>query len=454
MTLTPSTGAPRPLALTRWFAGVGALLIALFSIAMSAVLSHFLATRMLERDAALSRDFVQSIADIQQVAGFLEHPVGTPAPSSSEFFSHVAAMPDVLRANIYGADRRLRWSSRSELIGQTFADNDELDDALKGEVVVHRDEAGRDAPKAEHRGLRPAPHGFIENYLPIRGADGRQLVAVVELYRQPDALFDAIDSGQRLIWLTGALGGLGLFMLLLGFVRRTERAMQRQQARLVDAEAMAIVGELTAAVAHSIRNPLGSIRSTAELQRELQGDPGGEQAELIRNVDRIEHLVRTLLQYAADPREHQSSADVAAVLRDAARRIAPQLAQQGTALVLEIDDGAGLVGTDPVVLAQVFNSLLSNAAEACGRGDTVTLRTQAAAGLIHVEVADTGGGIDSGGLDEVFEPFYTTKARGLGMGLPMARRIVNRLAGRLQIDSQPGRGTHVHLHLPRRSESP
>src|SRR6185369_15857901 len=102
-------------------------------------------------------------------------------------------------------------------------------------------------------------------------------------------------------------------------------ALNQQQQRLVEAETMAVIGELSAAVAHSIRNPLVSIRTSAELQREIGGDADGVHAEIMRNVDRIEHLVRTLLTYAGDPAERQASADLGAVLREAAQRFAPGL---------------------------------------------------------------------------------------------------------------------------------
>ena len=440
-------GGTRRFALTRWFAVVGALAIGLFGLGMGWLLTGYLATSMLVRDAALSRDFVQSIANVQQVAGFFRGPQAVPGRSTTEFFSHVAVMPDVLRANVYAPDRRVLWSSRPELIGQVFAANDELDRALRGEVVVHLDVKGKHAPKAEHQGLGARTSGYIENYLPVFDELGH-VVGVIELYRQPVALFAAIRSGQRLIWLGAAAGGVALFAVLLWFVRRTDQTLQDQQRRLVDAEAFAIVGELSAGVAHSIRNPLVSIRTSAELQRELTGDPDGDHAETMRNVDRIEHLVRTLLTYVAEPADRHASADLGAVLREASHRFAPDLQAHGKQLEVEIAADLGSVAADPVVLAQVFNSLLANSAEATDRGDRVSLHARRDGAQAQVELRDSGSGIEPAQLQNIFKPFYTTKPRGMGLGLPLVRRIVLRLGGRIDIDSQPGEGTVVRLRLP------
>lgn len=445
----PAGAGERRFALTRWFAVVGALSIGLFSGGMGWLLSGFLATRMLERDAAVSRDFVQSIANIQQIAGFFASAQGTPAPSVTEFFAHVAAMPDVIRANIYAPDRRVLWSSRPELIGKTFGANDELDRALTGQVVVNReDEEAHEASKAEHQGLSGREPQYVENYLPVYEEHSQRLIGVIEVYRRPDALFEAIASGQRLMrW--GALGGgLFLFLTLVWFVRRTERVLDEQRHRLVEAETLAAVGEMSAAVAHSIRNPLVSIRTSAELQRESGHDEHGVNAEIMHNVDRIENLVRTLLSYARDPADRLARADLGQVLREAAQRFSPDLEARGGRLETALADELGTVVGDPVVLAQVFNSLLANAAEATAAGGRVRLAASCQGGRVRIDVGDSGSGIEPEHLPEIFKPFFTTKPRGMGLGLPLARRIVQRLGGSIDVESRSGEGTVVTLFLP------
>jgi two-component system, NtrC family, sensor histidine kinase HydH len=435
-------------ALTRWFAAAGALAIGVFSVAMGGLLSSYLETRMLERDAAISRDFVQSIVNIQQVAGFFAAPAHGADASVAEFFAHVAAMPDVLRANVYAPDRRVLWSSRSELIGQTFGANDELDEALLGHVVVNREDEEHDDRKAEHQGLARSANDYVENYLPVYDEPSRRLIGVVELYRHPSALFAAIREGQLRVWLGSAGGGLFLFGVLVWFVRRTERALQEQQQRLVEADTLAIVGEISAAVAHSIRNPLVSIRTSAELQREIKGEEGGVHTEVMRNVDRIENLVRTLLSYAGEPLDRQASCDLAAVLDEAAGRFEPDMQAQGKVFERDIRAQLGTVGVDAMVLAQVFNSLLANAVEATRAADRIRVAAWREQNLAWVEVTDGGAGIEAGAMRDIFKPFFTTKPRGLGLGLALARRIVRRLGGDIEVHSVAGQGTRVRVRLP------
>jgi len=437
------------LRLMRWFAFSGAAAISVFSLAMALALGEFLASRMLIRDAEVSREFVQSVINTQRVALVFKSRSAADSQAFNEFFAHLAAMPGVLRANAYATDRSVLWSSDSALIGRKFADNDELDDALAGRVVVHRARPPGNGPaKAELANLSGHADDYVENYLPVFDVGGGAPIGVVELYRNPVALFDAIRSGQKLVWWNAAGGGLFLFATLMWFVRHAEHALREQRARLVDAEALAIVGELSAAVAHSIRNPLGSIRSSAELQRELHTDTQDAMDDIMRGVDRIDRLVSTLLSYAADPAEREASAEVDGVLASARARFEAELASQGKRFIYDVAPALGSVAADPVLLAQVLNSLLANAIEATGAGDSVSLRARRAGRRLQIEVADSGSGIGAASAEQLFKPFFTTKPRGLGMGLALVRRVVLRLGGSIELLPQAERGTLVRIELP------
>ena len=168
----------------------------------------------------------------------------------------------------------------------------------------------------------------------------------------------------------------------------------------------------------------------------------------MRNVDRIEHLVRTLLTYANGPSQHQAKTDLAMVLVDAAGRFAPDLELQGKRLETDFGSDLGSVGADPVVLSQIFNSLLANALEATQSGDQVRLSALREGNRARIELGDSGAGIENGRVAEIFRPFYTTKPRGLGLGLALTRRIVERLGGEISVASRVGLGTVILLYLP------
>jgi two-component system sensor histidine kinase HydH len=182
------------------------------------------------------------------------------------------------------------------LSGRRFANNPELEQALSGTLVseISRLE-GNDKP--EHIALAAGATGyFIEAYFPMR-LDG-EVVGVVELYKMPTALETAISRGDRIIEGAAALAGLVLFATLYWIVRRGALQIQRQQADLLRMDALAAVGQMASAIAHSLRNPLAGIRSSAELLR-LE-HPGTRPApdEIIGEVDRLNEYVRELMEYA------------------------------------------------------------------------------------------------------------------------------------------------------------
>jgi signal transduction histidine kinase len=253
------------------------------------------------------------------------------------------------------------------------------------------------------------------------------------------------------VWASALVSGLVLYLSTLGLVRKASRLMQEQQNALVENEALALVGEIAASVAHSIRNPLASIRSGAELQKEL----GHMEPEMVRDmahetvghVDRIEHLVRTLLNYTKDPTEVQGSADVAQTLKLARERFEPVFTAQGKKLELRLAGPLPPVHGESVLITQVVNSLIANALEATSSGDQVVVSAERQGPSIQMEVADTGPGIEPERLADVFKPFHTTKAHGLGMGLALVRRTLERLGGAIELQSRPGL-TRAIVRLP------
>ncbi len=449
----PSTKDTSEFRLMRWFSLTSLVAMALFSVGMALLLDHFIQQRMLRHDAELSRDFVQSVVQSQRVAQqFVPSQPGRQSLEFAEFFSHVAAIPDVLRANVYTPDQRVLWSSNEALIGRAFPDNDELVRALAGEIVVERgikdDHTG--APKQEHIYIEKEREHFVENYLPVYADASRtgRPVGVVELYRVPKALNKTLAEAHELVWSGAAVGGLFLYLSTLSLVHRASRVMQEQRAKLIDAQASVMVGEIAAAVAHSIRNPLASIRSSAELQREV-GELSPESAgETMQHVDRIEHLLRSLLSYTNDPTDGQGKTDVAVLLDEIWVRHAVAFGSQGKQLEIDVEPDLATVALAPLLVGQALNSLLSNALEATERGGVVRIKAYAARNQVCVDVHDNGAGMDPVQLGQVFKPFFTTKPRGLGMGLTLVRRILARQGGGIEIDSQPGQGTRVRLHLP------
>jgi two-component system sensor histidine kinase HydH len=444
--------APREFDLLRWFSRASLAAAIVVSVLLAFGLTRVVDSLLLRHDAEVGRQFVQSLAETTSASRHLSDTddAGRQAVLAT-FLARVAALPDVLRANLYDRSGVVVWSSDAAMIGRHYEDNDELEASLRGETIVERGplETG---DKAEHVALgHPGTH-YVESYLPLyetgpAAAQPRRVIWIVELYRVPTELNATLRDAAFAVWTGAFLGGLLLYVALLGVVRKANGQLQAQRERLVEAESMARAGEIAASVAHSIRNPLASIRSTAELQLEL-GEPHPEASrETIAQVDRIEHLIRALLTYVQQSAEVRGRTPVAPLMRSVKERFESSFQAQGKTLQVRIEPALPDVRGEEIAIAQVLHSLLSNALEATRAGDRVTLAASHAGPMVQLEVCDPGIGIAASRMAEIFKPFATTKPRGLGMGLALARRTLDRLGGRIELTSGAGQ-TCARVQLP------
>jgi two-component system sensor histidine kinase HydH len=431
-----------------WFAVAGSAVIAALTLVSAVLMSGFLTTTMLDREIAVTQEFLQSIIATEGYGDRVFADDGGHASEAlKEFADHLRAMPEILRANLYSTDRRIVWSSDQALTGRRFDNNPELEQALSGTLVSEVSRLqGNDKP--EHVALAAGATGyFIEAYLPMwRGAD---VIGVVELYKMPTALEAAISRGDRIIEGSAALAGLVLFTTLYWIVRRGALLIQRQQADLLRMDALAAVGQMASAVAHSLRNSLASILGAAELL--LLEHPGTRPApdKIIGEVDRLNEYVRELMEYARNDAVSLQRVDPLDVVCGMLSRQRAALERAGVEVT--IDDKRRVhrpVEVDPPMLGQAMTSIVTNAIEASPRGGRLHIALSDLDGR-HTEISftDSGRGIPAALLARVSEPFFTTKQRGLGLGLTLARRIVERFNGSLDILSPEHSGAVMRISL-------
>jgi signal transduction histidine kinase len=440
--------------LTRWFATTGLAAIALLAIFGALLLSRLFEARLLEQEGRITMQFVQGVIDVEAAATYFDRAQPGAPQYMEQLLAHIARSPDVLRTNLYSRERRIIWSSEPSLTGRSFADepNPELDAALAGRLEIHEEEGHEDGEaKAEHSNLLEEEEDrFIELYVPVWDVGRGRVVGAVELYRSSRLLRDSIASGVKLIWL-GALGAAALlFVSLLPLVRRADSMIRDQQQRIVETETLAAMGDLGSAVAHGVRNPLAVIRTSAELVRDGKGDAGREAAaDIMDQVDRLEHWVRELLTYVHLPAGERKPVDLRIAARDCLDRFAVEMRRRGVVGASTLPEDLPPVRGDPTLLGQVFGSLVANAVEAMPHGGRLEVRgMRADEGFVRIEIRDTGAGMSEEQLSRALKPFHTTKAQGLGVGLPLARRIVERMGGRIRLSSRLGEGTTVELDLP------
>ena len=448
-----TTRNPAGFSLSRWFMTVGVVALAVLALLGAWLLSRLFEERMLRQEARLTMQFVQGIVDLEGAASYFVPPQAGHARYMERLLAHIERAPDVLRTNIYSREKRVIWSSDPLLTGQSFAGqtNAELDAALAGEVEIHAEKPGRRGDeKAEHSHLDVGDGYFIELYVPVWDADRRRVVGAVELYRAPLQLRDTIASGLRMIW-AGALGAAAvLFFALLPLVRRADMMIRRQRDLIVEAETQAAIGDFGSAVAHGIRNPLAVIRTSAELVKEGAADPARREAaaDIMAQVDRLELWVRELLTYVHLPAGGQQLVDAEAVARAVVEPFDAEMSRRGIRVDVQFAPGFPKVRGDAILLGQVLRSLVTNAIEAMPNGGNLELTGAVGEdGCAAVRIRDDGIGMSAEQLGRAMKPFHTTKATGLGVGLPLARRIVERAGGRVSLSSRPGEGTIVEVTL-------
>jgi two-component system, NtrC family, sensor histidine kinase HydH len=420
-------------------------------------LARYTVEQMILREARLTADFLNSIVRVEEAENYFAGNGNAPG-DVKEFVAHLGRMPDVFRANVYSQQGRILWSTDKSLFGRSFPNNEELAAALRGELHPELSlMAGND--KSEHDGVdkeMPAPSTeFIEYYIPIQNRDGTAIVGAVEIYKSSAGLSATLGHVRMMAWL-GALAATAiLFTALLVIVIYSGRILRRQEARLIEAERLAVVGDMASAVAHGLRNPLAAIRSCAELTVEDDIPAASRQSiqAIIDQVDRLEGWIRSFLVR----NEHErATIEIGARLDLVAGRaldnFAPQMARRGIAL-RRSGSSALSVAAGSAEVEQVLNTLLSNAVEAMRDGGTLEVGCTAnARNSAEVTIRDTGPGLSFEAEVALFTAFRTTKASGLGVGLALGRRIAERLGGQLDIRNRADgiSGVEARLILPLR----
>ncbi len=229
------------------------------------------------------------------------------------------------------------------------------------------------------------------------------------------------------------------------------RTVKTQQEELIRREKLASVGQLLAALAHDLRNPLGVIRSSAQLVLEEQQAESVKQEVaryIIEEVDRLTHRINDFLRYARQkPPEPKP-----VLLRDLAEAALRQWNAQGSHESIALDtnfaDALGPVHVDPDQVKEALVNLLINAREAMPHGGRLMVATRAAEqGQVEIEIADTGCGIAPAHLEHIFEPFFTTKDYGTGLGLTNVKRLIQENGGFLDVQSQEGTGSRFLIRF-------
>lgn len=222
------------------------------------------------------------------------------------------------------------------------------------------------------------------------------------------------------------------------------------EEQLRRADRLSALGELSAGLAHEIRNPLGSIRGTAEILRDATAVDSPQQefaGILIKEVDRLNRVVQDFLDFARPAKVEADLIDLNLVVEEVLALAGRMLEKGGT----EISFTSGELSTCPGNAEQLKQALLNlvlNAMQAMPAGGQLAIATHQLDEGISVEIRDTGSGIAEDRLEKIFDPFFTTRQEGTGLGLAITSRIIRGHGGSIDVVSKIGQGTTFTVELP------
>ncbi|MCL4792994.1 MAG: hypothetical protein KJZ84_00455 [Bryobacteraceae bacterium] len=237
----------------------------------------------------------------------------------------------------------------------------------------------------------------------------------------------------------------------------TNRRLLEAEASARRAERLAALGQLTAGLAHELRNPLGTIKASSEMLLDRLDAPrheedGGLPQELAgyisSEVDRANHLVSRFLEFARPLKLRLAPTDLNALADQAISHLERERPEAAAQFHKNYDPAVPQLQADAELLERVVFNLLRNAIEASPPGSVVTVRTRYAQGVAELAVLDRGQGIPAESREQIFNPFFTTKPTGIGLGLAISSKIVDEHGGLIQVESEPGRGSAFLVQLP------
>jgi signal transduction histidine kinase len=246
--------------------------------------------------------------------------------------------------------------------------------------------------------------------------------------------------------------------ILLVIVDRKQRRLVEVNQQLAHNEKVATLGRVAAQVAHEVRNPLAGLLLYSEhLKSKIDGKlPNGDVQLIDKIIGTINNLTATteqILNFARPVTLAPRRVDLNEVARDVIELLSTEISAHSIETKLKLDNSSvsGMLD-EPSIRATTLNLVL-NAVQAMPAGGHLTISTSNSSDKLLMVISDTGSGMSPDQIKQIFEPFSTTKSRGLGLGMPYAQKIIQQHGGQIVVESQPGKGTDVRIELPANERS-
>lgn len=271
----------------------------------------------------------------------------------------------------------------------------------------------------------------VEKVLKVREVELRNR----ELVLERDRLLREIESWNRTLEMR---------------VQEKTEELKKIQAEIVQTEKMSTLGYISAGMAHEIRNPLNSIGLYVQLLK--GGVDDSEQVDFLEKIEtevrRIDSILRKLMDAVKRPRYHLQHVSVPGIIDSLLDLFQPRVKLHGIKVKRDYRVDPPLILADAAEIEQIFSNLFANSIEEMTEGGVLSVVLEQDHDMMHVQVADTGKGIPKEDLQKIFDPFYTTKNSGTGLGLSVVLRIVRTYNGKIEVTSEVGKGTKFTVSLP------
>ena len=462
----------KPFQLVKYFTYSSLVIIFMGSIALSMLHSH-LARSMQRKD---SEDYARLLIANLNHQVFLQFALpaalkyGKIQLRNKEQFEH---LDQVVRStlhsfkvdmvNIFDMDNTISYSFDHELIGTKNLGGPDYLRALEGDFTTRLIQEGAFWENlfgihAESKLVTFAP---LRAEKPMAKLSG-PILGVVEIVQDMSRDNLKIFRFQLRI-LAYSMVVMGILFVILIFVVKNGEAIIKKKAleelrlkeELNRARRLSSLGEMVAGVSHEIRNPLGIIRSSAGLLKKKMEkiDPANTIPDIIvEESERLNNIITDFLNFARPREPNLSPCKLQEVIEKNITYLSVQLAEKGCVVEERIEGDPPEILADPEMLYQAFLNIFINAMQAMPEGGRITVSVFGENGDLTVQFDDEGGGIETDVLDKIWDPFFTTKEKGTGLGLGIVKKLVELHGGDLEIENRSEKGARVTVKLPAKTE--
>ncbi|MBN1930336.1 MAG: two-component sensor histidine kinase [Desulfobacterales bacterium] len=361
--------------------------------------------------------------------------------------------------NIYDLDNTVSYSYDHEMIGKQNIGGTGYQYAIQGKSTSKLAQRGNfweillGFPK-ESKIITSAPIRAEKSLSRISGP----VLGVVEIVQELSDDYKTIFKFQILVITTYTLVMSFIFLVLLFVVKRGEsiiekRALERLKLKeqLSRTKHLSSLGEMVAAVSHEIRNPLGIIRSSAELlKKKMAGVDASNPVPdiIVQESNRLNNIITDFLNFARPRNPNLSLCRIEEIIEKNLTFLAPHIESQKYLIDKRYNDKLPEIIADADMLYQAFLNLLLNAMQAMPKGGIISIEIISIENRLKIFFKDEGEGVSEDILEKIWDPFFTTKEKGTGLGLGIVKNIVESHGGSIQISNRPIQGTQVKVELP------